>query len=352
LYSAYRNDFDSAFAYRVLAEKNREVINYSDNSFLLSVQLAKSQTDEERNSAKSREGELMDETKRQKSIIMYTVLGVTLLLGAGIMLFRSFRKTKQLNEKINAINEEMRVQSEEIRVKNDEIMDGISYASIIQFAAMPSVAEMKHTFGDCLVYLSARNVVSGDFYWASEDVSGRYKLLAVGDCTGHGVPGAFMSMIGSQILTEIVADGITSPEKILTNQNRRIRKALKQETTANQDGMDMALCTIDKKTHLVEYSGAKNQLVVIQNGELTEYKADKQSIGGQQLYGDDFQYMKVAIQPDGNTWFYMFSDGYKDQFGGPNNTKFLIKNLRALLMQIHNEPPAKQREILNDTIET
>jgi serine phosphatase RsbU (regulator of sigma subunit) len=160
-----------------------------------------------------------------------------------------------------------------------------------------------------------------------------------------------MSMIGSQILTEIVAEGITSPEDILTNQNRRIRKALKQDTTANQDGMDMALCRIDKKTHLVEYSGAKNQLVVIQNGELTEYKADKQSIGGQQLYGENFQYKKVAIQPDGNTWFYMFSDGYKDQFGGANNSKFLIKNLRALLLKIHTESPAKQREILNDTIE-
>ncbi len=239
--------------------------------------------------------------------------------------------------------------NEEITAKNKEITDSIRYAQRIQTAMLPMEERIKSALPDHFILFRPKDIVSGDYYWYAE--TDQSIIITAADCTGHGVPGAFMSMIGSQILTEIVVDGITSPEQILTNQNRRIRKALKQDTTANQDGMDMALCCIDKKTHLVEYSGAKNQLVVIQNNELTEYKADKQSIGGQQLYGDDFQYKKVAIQPDGNTWFYMFSDGYKDQFGGPNNTKFLIKNLRALLMQIHNEPPAKQREILNDTIE-
>ena len=271
--------------------------------------------------------------------------------------------TKKLirdNQKLEKIVEErtaeIRKQSqlileknEEITAKNKEITDSIRYAQRIQTAMLPMEERIKAAIPDHFILFRPKDIVSGDYYWYAE--TEQTVIITAADCTGHGVPGAFMSMIGSQILTEIVADGITSPEKILTNQNRRIRKAIKQDTTANQDGMDMALCTIDKKTHLVEYSGAKNQLVVIQNDELTEYKADKQSIGGQQLYGDDFQYKKVAIQPDGNTWFYMFSDGYKDQFGGANNTKFLIKNLRALFMQIHNEPPAKQREILNDTIE-
>ena len=239
--------------------------------------------------------------------------------------------------------------NEEITAKNKEITDSIRYAQRIQTAMLPMEEKIQSALPEHFILFRPKDIVSGDYYWFAE--TEKSIIITAADCTGHGVPGAFMSMIGSQILTEIVVEGITSPEEILTNQNRRIRKALKQDTTANQDGMDMALCTIDKKTHLVEYSGAKNQLVVIQNDELTEYKADKQSIGGQQLYGADFQYKKVAIQPDGNTWFYMFSDGYKDQFGGENNTKFLIKNLRALFMQIHNEPPAKQREILNDTIE-
>ena len=239
--------------------------------------------------------------------------------------------------------------NEEITEKNKSITDSINYAKNIQRAMLPIEEKINAVLPDHFILFRPKDIVSGDYYWYAE--TEQCVIITAADCTGHGVPGAFMSMIGSQILTEIVAEGITSPEDILTNQNRRIRKALKQDTTANQDGMDMALCRIDKKTHLVEYSGAKNQLVVIQNGELTEYKADKQSIGGQQLYGENFQYKKVAIQPDGNTWFYMFSDGYKDQFGGANNSKFLIKNLRALLLKIHTESPAKQREILNDTIE-
>ncbi|MCR5453569.1 MAG: SpoIIE family protein phosphatase, partial [Bacteroidales bacterium] len=268
-------------------------------------------------------------------------------------LIRDKEKLEQIVEERTA---EIRKQSQlileknqEITAKNKEITDSIKYAQRIQTAMLPMEEKIQAAIPDHFILFRPKDIVSGDYYWYAE--TEQSVLITAADCTGHGVPGAFMSMIGSQILTEIVVEGITSPEEILTNQNRRIRKALKQDTTANQDGMDMALCRIDKKTHLVEYAGAKNQLVVIQNGELTEYKADKQSIGGQQLYGDDFQYKKVAIQPDGNTWFYMFSDGYKDQFGGANNSKFLIKNLRALLLKIHTETPEKQREILNDTIE-
>ncbi len=289
--------------------------------------------------------------------LLYAIL-FGLLIWAFIKAYT--KKLVRDNEKLEKIVEErtaeIRQQSqlimeknEEITAKNKEITDSIKYAQRIQTAMLPMEEKIQTAIPDHFILFRPKDIVSGDYYWYAE--TEQSVIITAADCTGHGVPGAFMSMIGSQILTEIVAEGITSPDDILTNQNRRIRKALKQDTTANQDGMDMALCRIDKKTHLVEYAGAKNQLVVIQNGELTEYKADKQSIGGQQLYGDDFQYKKVAIQPDGNTWFYMFSDGYKDQFGGVNNSKFLIKNLRALLMQIHNEPPAKQREILNDTIE-
>jgi serine phosphatase RsbU (regulator of sigma subunit) len=193
-----------------------------------------------------------------------------------------------------------------------------------------------------------KDIVSGDYYWFAE--TDKKIIITAADCTGHGVPGAFMSMIGSQILTEIVSDGITSADEILTNQNFRIRKALKQDTTENHDGMDMALCSIDKETHLVEYSGAKNPLIYIQNEEITTIKADKQGIGGDQIK-EDFHYTKHEVQPDGNTWFYMFSDGYEDQFGGPEGKKFKIKNLRELIFKIHNEPPEKQREILNQTIE-
>ncbi|MCQ2252275.1 MAG: SpoIIE family protein phosphatase [Bacteroidales bacterium] len=268
-------------------------------------------------------------------------------------LIRDKQKLEQIvEERTSEIREKSKLilaQNEEIVQKNKSITDSINYAKHIQTAMLPLDERIKAVLPDHFILFRPKDIVSGDYYWFAE--TEKSIIITAADCTGHGVPGAFMSMIGSQILTEIVADGITSPDEILTNQNRRIRKALKQDTTDNHDGMDMALCTIDKETHVVEYAGAHNQLIVIQNGELTEYKADKQGIGGTQIYGDDFQFKKTAIQTDGNTWFYMFSDGYKDQFGGPDNGKFMIKRLRKLLMDIHDEAPEKQREILNNTIQ-
>jgi serine phosphatase RsbU (regulator of sigma subunit) len=250
---------------------------------------------------------------------MYTVLGVTLLLGAGIMLFRSFRKTKQLNEKINAINEEMRVQSEEIRVKNDEIMDGISYASIIQFAAMPSVAEMKHTFGDCLVYLSARNVVSGDFYWASEDVSGRYKLLAVGDCTGHGVPGALLSMLGMSILdytTRHFGVGEISAGIVLDKMRNNFKRTLNQtsfSTDKTVDSIDIVLLVFDTQDKTLHYAAAFRPLLIFRFGEMMRMKADSMPIG---IYPREKPHFTDNVMKlcKGDI-VYLYSDGMTDQDG-------------------------------------
>ncbi len=291
------------------------------------------------------------------AMIMYVIL-----FGLLIWLFihQYTQKLKRDNQKLERIVEErtseireqsklILEQNKEIVQKNKSITDSINYAKHIQTAMLPLKEKISSVLPDHFILFRPKDIVSGDYYWFAE--TDKYIIITAADCTGHGVPGAFMSMIGSQILTEIVADGITSPDEILTNQNRRIRKALKQDTTDNHDGMDMALCTINKETHEVEYAGAHNQLIVIQNGEITEYKADKQGIGGSQIYGDDFQFKKTAIQPDGNTWFYMFSDGYKDQFGGPDNGKFMIKRLRKLLLDIHDEAPEKQREILDTTIQ-
>ncbi len=284
------------------------------------------------------------------AIVIYAILFGLLMWLIIIMYTKKLIRDKQNLEKIvEERTTEIRQQSQLIMAQNKSITDSINYAKHIQRAMLPLDEKIAGALPNHFILFRPKDIVSGDYYWFAE--TDKYIIITAADCTGHGVPGAFMSMIGSQILTEIVGEGITSPDLILTNQNRRIRKALKQDTTENHDGMDMALCTINKETHLVEFAGAKNQLVVIKNGELTEYKADKQGIGGSQLYGDDFQYKKTSIEPDGNTWFYMFSDGYKDQFGGPDNSKFLIKRLRQLLLDIHDKSPEEQRKILNDTIQ-
>ena len=267
-------------------------------------------------------------------------------------LIRDKHKLEQIvEERTSEIRKQSKLimeKNEEIIEKNKSITDSIEYALHIQRAMLPLKDKIDNALPVNFILYRPKDIVSGDYYWFAE--TDKKIIITAADCTGHGVPGAFMSMIGSQILTEIVTDGITSADEILTNQNFRIRKALKQDTTDNHDGMDMALCSIDKETHLVEYSGAKNPLIYIQNGEITTIKADKQGIGGDQIE-ENFHYTKHEIQPDGNTWFYMFSDGYEDQFGGPDGKKFKIKNLRELIFKIHDEPPEKQREILNQTIE-
>ncbi|MBQ5404918.1 MAG: SpoIIE family protein phosphatase [Bacteroidales bacterium] len=267
-------------------------------------------------------------------------------------LIRDKQKLEQIVEQRTA---EIRQQSklimeknEEITEKNKSITDSIEYALHIQQAMLPLKDKIDNALPINFILYRPKDIVSGDYYWFAE--TDKKIIITAADCTGHGVPGAFMSMIGSQILTEIISDGITSADEILTNQNFRIRKALKQDTTENHDGMDMALCSIDKETHLVEYAGAKNPLIFIQNEEIQTIKADKQAIGGDQIQ-EDFHFTKHEIMPDGNTWFYMFSDGYEDQFGGPDGKKFKIKNLRELIFKIHNLPPEQQREILNTTIE-
>jgi len=361
LYAAYNNNFDSAFAYRVLAEKNREVINFSDNSFMLSVQLAKKQIDEERQGAKNRQFALENETKRQKNIILLAVLGITLLLVAGILVYKSLRHTKRLNEKINSINEEMRVQSDEIRIKNDEIMDGISYASIIQFAAMPSVAEMKHLFGDCMVCLEARNVVSGDFYWASEDVSGRYKLLAVGDCTGHGVPGALLSMLGMSILdytTRHFGVGEISAGIVLDKMRNNFKRTLNQTSFSSDktvDSIDIALLVFDTQDKTLHYSAAFRPLLMFRYGEMMRMKGDSMPIGIYPREKPHFTDNEMKLCK--GDIIYLYSDGLTDQEGYEDaaaqypraySSKLFFKLLKTIFQRPFNEQESLIRESMDE----
>ena len=170
------------------------------------------------------------------------------------------------------------------------------------------------------------------------------------DCTGHGVPGALMSMIGSEILTTIVNNDVTKADVILEQMNDSVIKVLKQETEGfSQDGMDMALCVIDKENKTVEYAGAKNPLLYIHDGKLNQIKASRFGIGGYQQERKDFT--SNLIHYESPTWFYMFTDGFQDQFGGPKDRKYMIKRLKDLLLDIHYKPMQEQHDILKKEIE-
>ena len=163
------------------------------------------------------------------------------------------------------------------------------------------------------------------------------------------MPGAFMSMLGNSFLDSIVlTKGETSPDKILETLSEEVQEALNQSETENKDGMDMALCSIDIDNRIVEFAGAKNPLVYIKRGEVTKVKGDKMPIGITAHESSSFT--NHTIEVDEPTCFYMFSDGYQDQFGGPDGKKFMVKKLQNLLLEIHQKPMAEQKEILDRTI--
>ncbi len=261
-------------------------------------------------------------------------------------------RTKEIQlqkEEIEAKNEILSEQNDEISQKNASITASINYAKRIQEAMLPLKEKISAGLPENFILFKPRDIVSGDFYWYAEK-DNKIIYTAV-DCTGHGVPGALMSMIGSEILTTIVtANGITKADTILEKMNDYVIKALKQEKEGlSQDGMDMALCVIDKENKTVEFAGAKNPLIYITDGELKQVKASRSGIGGYQSEAKDFK--AELIKYESPTWFYMFSDGFQDQFGGPKNRKFMIKRLKQLLFDIHYKPMEEQHEILDKIIE-
>ena len=223
-------------------------------------------------------------------------------------------------------------QRDQIAYQKKHITDSIQYAKRIQTAILPSM----ELFSDKLehfVLFKPRDIVSGDFYWA-EKIENKHLIIAA-DCTGHGVPGAFMSMLGVSLLNEIVlTKGIIRPDEILNTLRVKIVEALKQDTdSVIKDGMDMAVCLIDYENDKLLFSGSNNPLYHIRNGELTQVKGDKMPVAIHEVM-DRFTLHELDLV-SGDT-FYTFSDGYADQFGGPLGKKYLVKNFRNLLTSIQD----------------
>ena len=266
---------------------------------------------------------------------------------------------EQQKEEILAQSDELAAQRDKLSETNEQLADknknitaSITYAKRIQEAMLPLTDKIEQSFDDYFILFKPRDIVSGDFYWFAQK-NNKIIFTAV-DCTGHGVPGAFMSMIGSEILTTIVNQGITIPSEILDYKNRYVRKALKQDQTDNQDGMDMSLCTIDKQNKKIEWAGAKNPMIYIQNNELFHIKGDSQSIGGHQLVKKkrtNFANHTISYAQT-PTYFYIFTDGFQDQFGGPKNRKFMVKRMKEMIYDNHQKPMKEQKKILNIAVES
>lgn len=242
---------------------------------------------------------------------------------------------------------------EEIAAQKDKIVESIRYAQKIQQAVMPPVEYFDKYLPEHFILLKPKDIVSGDFYWGSH-VGSKFVFTAA-DCTGHGVPGAFMSLLGIAFLNEITGrmteDNVTAGE-ILTQLRANVMTYLRQtgKEEEQKDGMDMALCVYDRKNDKLQYAGAHNPLVLIRNNELQQIDADEMPIGYYQNQTEFFTNHELDVLP--GDVIYMFSDGYPDQFGMVNGRKkkYMIKRFRDYLLQIHNEPLDVQKQMLDDNL--
>ncbi|MDX2443453.1 MAG: SpoIIE family protein phosphatase [Bacteroidales bacterium] len=260
-------------------------------------------------------------------------------------------KVQERTEEIARQKEEIEKQKDEIIHQKEEITDSISYGKRIQTAILPPKDTLREIMPEFFIYYKPRDIVSGDFYWVSE--KDNKVIIAVADCTGHGVPGAFMSILGNSLLDEIRNNyKITTASTILNRLRRNLKVALHQtgrdyETT---DGMDMSLCIFDKKSYMLQYAGAYNPMYVIRDGELRIIRGDKMPIGIHYIRETPFTNHKIKLKP--NDALYLFTDGYADQFGGPDNKKFKIVRFRNLLLKIHPKLMHQQKKILAKELNT
>ncbi len=306
------------------------------------------------------ESELEVIVKEEKVVLDYSISRLQLEEGDVYSIFiRDITQKKKMEKQIweqeakqkHQLEEEvakrtLELQEEKIKVEkiHKDLISSMTYASKIQSSILPDLGQMASSVDDFFVFYQPRDLVSGDFYWFGS-LHGKAIMAAV-DCTGHGIPGAFMSMIGYTILNEIVYDkNVTSPDVILNEMHNGIRKVLRQDFTSNKDGMDISICVIDKRNSILEFAGAKNPLVYIQNNEMKVIKGNREPIGGEH-HKSDHTFNKHIVPLTTETTCYLYSDGYQDQFGGEKNRKFMSKNFRNLLFEIHQHPMEEQNRLL------
>ncbi len=277
-------------------------------------------------------------------IILCIVITVAIIYSYINIRTRKLEKAKLvLEEQVKERTAEVVHQKQEIEQKNKDITDSINYAKRIQLALLPVKQEIQQKFADSFILYRPRDIVSGDLYWFSA-VNDK-TMIAVVDCTGHGVPGAFMSIVANSSLNEIVNEkGITEPDKVLYALDEKVTLTLKQGSgdSETRDGMDVSFCSFDTKTNTLEYCGANRPLIIVRNGELRKIKGSTFPVGS---YNDNTKvFTKHEIALEKNDCIYIFSDGYADQFGGPKGKKFMSKKFEELIMEIQNISMSKQEE--------
>jgi serine phosphatase RsbU (regulator of sigma subunit) len=251
------------------------------------------------------------------------------------------------NKHKNVVNAKLKNQNTIITQKKQEIENSIRYAKGIQTALLPDIQDFKSSFSNSFIYYLPKDVVSGDFYWFHK-IDGHFYCVAA-DCTGHGVPGALMSIVSVDKITQAIFEkNLREPKELLKFLNIEIKKALKQhnESSRQRDGLDIALLKFDTRNNTVSYAGANRPLYVVTKGKLSEFKPDKVAIAGFTDDGYEFNQQTIALSKEDN--LYIFSDGYADQFGGQEGKKFMSRNFKSLLESIsHLDAESQEKEVIN-----
>jgi len=285
------------------------------------------------------------ESKKQK-IIIWSVCGILILVfGFAVYAYRSNLQKQRINKELDFKNKKIENAYAIIEERNKEITDSIHYAKRIQRAMITSDNYISQYVKDYFIFYQPKDIVSGDFYWAVNHHNKFY--IAVADCTGHGVPGAFMSLLNISFLNEnVIEKNIVNPDMVLNEQRNHIIKALNPiGNEDSKDGMDCVLCAFDFNALTLEYAAANNSFYIIRSGELIICKADKMPVGKSPTDSQPFTYNKVQLQKSDSV--YIFTDGYADQFGGKKGKKFKYKQLEEILLANCNLPLEQQKQILD-----
>lgn len=346
---AVTGEYEKAFNYQKLAYGIKDSILSIENNKQINELSVKYETEK-----KEAEIKLLNKDKERQQLVIYSFLGgLSLVCALAFFIFWGYRVKKRANvelqikqKEIVAANSELEVANVMIREKNKDITDSIRYAKRLQSAILKPEDNIGSYFAESFIVFKPKDIVSGDFYWFEK--FGNLSLVAAADCTGHGVPGAFMSIIGCNLLSQAVNEyAITQPAAILNSLNKGLSKVLqqKQDAVSVQDGMDITLCVFDPEKMVIQYAGAYNPLWLVRDGQLIEYKADKFPVGAF-VGGETKMFTNHEISVRKGDVLYLFSDGYADQFGGPHGKKFKYKQFQKILIDNYSQPMKIQKNML------
>lgn len=350
-------DYKQAFTYYKLYKFWSDSVNNNSTSKKISeMQLDfkyKAEQQEKDLIQKNKDLITQEKIKQQTYIIWAAVLGgLCLVIFLGFTIKSNIEK-KKTNKQLQHFNNEISEQKNIIEEKNNEITDSITYASRIQQGVIPDEEELQKLLPHHFVFFKPRDIVSGDFYWASKVKSktnpeSKRTVVAVVDCTGHGVPGAFMSLVGNTLLNQTIGrSAIETPAQALDYINAQLPKTIKSKLSTGtiKDGMEVAMCDFHFDTLTMYFAGANSNIYLVRNGEIQIYKGDKQPIG-ESLSGAVTKYNNQVISLQKDDCVYLISDGYADQFGGEKGKKFKYKPLENLFCSIASKDVKEQRDIL------